>query len=278
MNIGLKIKELRTELKITQEELAKAVQVTTQAVSKWECGGLPDIELVPKIAEFFSVTTDELFGIAVNDYKNIDQKLCNYIGSLKNVKERFKEIFTLCYHMEISINDKVDLTQYNVKEIMEDYYLNSQLLSKEGIILTQLKKDKPLFALFPKLNNEDYNGFLKNKDKFIEFIKELSNEDFFNALILINSRINNSFTENFFVKELAITLERAQEIIKTLIKYKLILVKTLELDDKTIETYTLFDNPAILGFIAFLDMIVEKPNAFYYSNNGNDGNYFRIKE
>jgi transcriptional regulator with XRE-family HTH domain len=276
MNIGLKIKELRTELKITQEELAKAVQVSTQAVSKWECGGLPDIELVPKIAEYFNVTTDELYGMPVNDYKNIDQKLSNYIGSLRDVKERFREIFTLCYHMEISINGKVDLAKYDVKEIVESYYLNSQLLSKEGIILTQLKKDKPFFALFPKLDNEDYNGFLKNKDKFIEFIKELSNEDFFNALILINSRINNSFTENLFVKELAITMERAQEIIQTFIKYKLINVKTLEIDDKTIETYTLCENPAILGFLAFLDMLVEKPNAFYYSINGTDGNYFRI--
>lgn len=278
MDIGLKIKELRTESKITQEELAKAVQVSTQAVSKWECGGLPDIELVPKIAEYFNVTTDELFGIPVNDYKNIDQKLCNYIGSLKDVKERFREIFALCYHMEISIYDKVDLTQYNVKEIMEGHYLNSQVLSNEGIVLTQLKKDKPFFALFPKLDNEDYNGFLNNKVKLIEFIKELSNEDFFNALILINSRINNSFTENLFVKELAITLERTQEIIKTLIKYKLINVNKLELDDKAIDTYTLRDNPAILGFFAFLDMLVDKPNSFYYSNSGNDGNYFRIKK
>lgn len=278
MDIGIKIKELRTESKITQEELAKAVQVSTQAVSKWECGGLPDIELVPKIAEYFNVTTDELFGLPVNDYKNIDQKLCNYIGSLSDFKERFREIFALCYHMEISISDKVDLTQYNVKEIMESHYSNSQLLLKEGIILTQLKKDKPFFALFPKLDNEDYNGFLKNKEKILEFIKELSNEDFYNALILINSRINNSFTENFFVKELTITLDRAQEIIKTLIKYKLINVKKLELDDKTIETYTLWDNPAILGFLAFLDMLVEKPNSFYYSNNCTDGNYFRINK
>lgn len=35
---------------------------------------------------------------------------------------------------------------------------------------------------------------------------------------------------------------------------------------------------SILGFLVFLDTLVEKPNAFYYSNNGNDGNYFRIKK
>ncbi|MGI6769161.1 MAG: hypothetical protein ACOX43_08800 [Bacilli bacterium] len=55
---------------------------------------MTDIELVPKIAQYFNVTTDELFGMPVNDYKNIDQKLCNYINSLSDVKERFR----LCYH------------------------------------------------------------------------------------------------------------------------------------------------------------------------------------
>ncbi|HHX68131.1 MAG TPA: hypothetical protein GX708_08795 [Gallicola sp.] len=86
--------------------------------------------------------------------------------------------------------------------------------------------------------------------KLLEFIKELSNEDFYNALILINSRINNSFTENFLVKELTITLDRAQEIIHTLIN-NLINIKKLELDNKTIETYTLWDNPAVLGFLLY---------------------------
>ena len=38
MNIGNRIKELRVKNKITQEELAKSLQVSTQAVSKWENG------------------------------------------------------------------------------------------------------------------------------------------------------------------------------------------------------------------------------------------------
>ena len=49
------------------------------------------------------------------------------------------------------------------------------------------------------------------------------------------------------MKELTITLDRAQEIIHTLIN-NLINIKKLELDNKTIETYTLWDNPAVLGF------------------------------
>ena len=59
--IGKQIASLRKEKGVKQEELAKYVGVSTQAVSKWENGGVPDVELIPKIADFFSVSIDNLF-------------------------------------------------------------------------------------------------------------------------------------------------------------------------------------------------------------------------
>lgn len=61
-NLGSKIKELRKRRNISQEVLAEALCVSFQAVSKWETGAaLPDVTLIPAIASFFGVTTDELF-------------------------------------------------------------------------------------------------------------------------------------------------------------------------------------------------------------------------
>lgn len=61
MNIGRKIKLLRKEKDITQEKLAAYLNVSCQAVSKWENGtASPDIALIVPIANFFNVTTDEL--------------------------------------------------------------------------------------------------------------------------------------------------------------------------------------------------------------------------
>ena len=71
MDIGNRIKQLRIKNKVTQEELAKALQVSTQAVSKWENGGSPDLELVPSIALYFNVTTDYLFNMAENNVFDI---------------------------------------------------------------------------------------------------------------------------------------------------------------------------------------------------------------
>ena len=60
--IGINIAKFRKEKGVKQEELANALNVSAQAVSKWENGGTPDIEHIPAIADYFGVTTDEIFG------------------------------------------------------------------------------------------------------------------------------------------------------------------------------------------------------------------------
>ena len=65
LHLGTKIRELRRRDELTQEALAVALGVTSQAVSRWEAGGsYPDMELLPSIANYFGVSIDELFGYA----------------------------------------------------------------------------------------------------------------------------------------------------------------------------------------------------------------------
>lgn len=63
IKLGDKIKELRKRDSRKQEDLANALGVSPQAVSRWEAnGGYPDMELIPSIANYFNVSIDELFG------------------------------------------------------------------------------------------------------------------------------------------------------------------------------------------------------------------------
>ena len=63
LNIGTKIRELRHRDGRTQDNLAEALGVTAQAVSRWESSGsYPDMEMIPAIANYFHVSIDELFG------------------------------------------------------------------------------------------------------------------------------------------------------------------------------------------------------------------------
>ncbi len=73
LQLGHKIRDLRRERSISQEVLANHLGVTFQAVSKWENElAMPDVALIPAIAAFFGVSTDELFNY--NLYE-IEQKI-----------------------------------------------------------------------------------------------------------------------------------------------------------------------------------------------------------
>ena len=77
--IGANLRQLRKAREISQEQLAEAVGVTVQAVSKWETGqSLPDIGIVPGIAEFFVVTSDYLFygGADASEKTDVSAVLC----------------------------------------------------------------------------------------------------------------------------------------------------------------------------------------------------------
>ncbi len=79
------LQKLRTEKKCTQEDIANALHITPQAVSKWErAESLPDIALLPRLACFFNVTVDDLLGVEesrkrekISEYKNRSRKLHN---------------------------------------------------------------------------------------------------------------------------------------------------------------------------------------------------------
>ena len=73
MMIGEKIKTLRREMKLTQEQLAEYLDISSQAVSKWETGlSSPDIDMLPRLAIFFHTSIDNLLNF---DKQRIDKEV-----------------------------------------------------------------------------------------------------------------------------------------------------------------------------------------------------------
>ncbi|MCR5251931.1 MAG: helix-turn-helix transcriptional regulator [Lachnospiraceae bacterium] len=66
------LQSLRKEKKVTQEQLATHLGVSPQAVSKWENGSYPEGDLLPRIADFFEVSIDYLYGRTGRD-KSFEQ-------------------------------------------------------------------------------------------------------------------------------------------------------------------------------------------------------------
>lgn len=87
IRLGEKIRSLRKSRNISQEVLAQYLGVSFQAVSKWENGSaMPDVAMIPAIASFFSVSTDELFDYNTYDTERKVQQACWDIAEYRYIE------------------------------------------------------------------------------------------------------------------------------------------------------------------------------------------------
>lgn len=99
MTLGERIKKLRQENSITQEQLADYLNISYQSVSKWEHGSSsPDISLIVPIAQFFNVTTDELLG---HEFAETQSAIDEYAKKVRPLRSQGKvdELFELAKQM-----------------------------------------------------------------------------------------------------------------------------------------------------------------------------------
>ena len=77
IKLGEKIKSLRKQKNISQEVFANYLGVSFQAVSKWENGNtMPDVTMIPAIASFFGISTDELFDFNLFETEKQVEAIC----------------------------------------------------------------------------------------------------------------------------------------------------------------------------------------------------------
>ena len=88
MELGKRIRQLRFRAGLTQEQLADKLGIGAQAVSKWENAvAMPDISLLPLLAETFGVTIDDLFDLTA------EQRLNRIENSLDIEEELPQDLF-----------------------------------------------------------------------------------------------------------------------------------------------------------------------------------------
>ncbi len=165
--IGKKIKELRIKNNLTQNDLAKKLNVTYQAVSKWENGkNLPDLSILKDICSLFNIELNDLIGI---EKKKKVNKLLLLVPAFfvivlfviilvnKNDDYELKPLTTTCDEFEISgvaayNNDKTHIYVSNISYCgKEDDMIFNEI---ECVLYEETSKEKIKINTCSKENGE----------------------------------------------------------------------------------------------------------------------------
>lgn len=131
MLTGQKIAELRTNMGLSQEQLAEKLYVTRAMISKWERGiCLPDYNMILKIAEILSVSPDEIMSrndavlnelysfLSDTDSNDLLKDLNDFLSTLNG---RDRSVFIRRYYYLEDINtiaENYNITESNVRTVL----------------------------------------------------------------------------------------------------------------------------------------------------------------
>ena len=275
--IGKNVAELRKAKATKQEELARFVGVSAQAVSKWENGGAPDTELLPKIASFFQVSIDELFGIQTAKSADIQGAILEDITKTKS-EDRIARAFELCWMIEQSMYGTIFSDPERFKEEArvhnQHQQLYSQVLTDSGYTEMGLFNRMQYFLLVPDVKDKD-KALLDGID-YPSLFKLLSDADVFNTLVFLYKRESaNSFTDELLVRKLKLTPEKAKQIIAELLRLQLLGKTTAEIADEVVDFYNFRAKPSFVSMLIFAREMIDIPSNFYCNCDGRRKPYLK---
>lgn len=274
--IGKRIVSMRKERGIKQEELANYVGVSAQAVSKWENGGVPDTELLPRIADFFKVSVDSLFGRSVTDYSDLQLSLIKRINEIP-CDQRFKLVFNYCWDMERALFGLVPndgcIEDYE-KALGEQEQRYSSIMTDYGFTRMGIANKLQYFLLVPEIKNTE-TAFFEGVD-YADFFKDFSDKDVFDACVMLYKRESDkAFTPYLLQKNMKIEKEKAIQVIDVLEKYNLLQKTQIETDDEIQTVYNFMPTPSFIAFLIFAREMIQTPNNFSYYNAGRNKPYLK---
>ncbi len=243
INIGNKLAELRNSLSLTQDEVATALGISNKTLSKWENGmSEPNLTMLTKIAEYYSVSTDYILGI--KKIKSVTAKDLIKDGFGNNsFKESAISSYELCFEML--------RTKFKWKAGAEETIIPNGSIGNFSSPSRSFIETNEEFELF--VNTDDVSMFVQllgnrnnfawlsqeNKiEKTTKLFKFLANKDAFKIIKLIHTKSTpRNITSAFIAEKTGLDENKVIEILKEGIAIGLCGKSIAHLKDKDVTIY-----------------------------------------
>lgn len=258
--IGKQIKKYRTLKGITQEQLGQLVGVTTQVVSKWECGGTPDAELLPRLSQVLSVSIDALFG---REEQSFTASLARKICQMPN-EEAYRYAFSICWAIEIGLMQDISMLDDFLNIFVEhsaitadktDYF--GKVMQDGGVATARLSPDFHHFFLMVEPQSS-----IKDKLSDMETLRRVfqifADKKLLRLIFYMYSRLNTPIATSLISKNTGIDMNEVDRCMEILCKNNLATRSVVATADGEIYSYMFNQESSVIPLLCFADEIAKK--------------------
>ena len=257
--IGKQIKRYRKDKGITQEQLGQLVGVTTQAVSKWECGGTPDAELLPKLSQVLCVSIDALFGL---EEKSSIASLARRICQMSN-EEAYRYAFSICWAIEIGMMQDISMLDDFLNIFVEysaittdttDYF--AKMMQDGGIATARLSPDFHYFFLMVEPHSS-IKDKITDIDTLCGVFKIFADKKLLRIIFYMYSRLNTPIATSLISKNTGIDMSEVDRCMEILCRNNLATSSVVATADGEIYSYMFHQESSVIPLLCFADEIAK---------------------
>lgn len=277
MIFAKQLQQLRKKKGVTQEQLAGVLGVSAQAVSKWENGSYPEGDLLPKLADYFEVTIDYLYG-REKESMSFGQQVVTEMQKTEFYNDHGEG--PGCYFEKML--DLMWAAQIAPWANPAEYYERKVYDTEKGVTVSMVHSDRGYS--FMRLNKDLEYGFImkepeggfakrfKPKKELAElfaFFGDMDNLRIMFFLMTLNSM--DCVEPEVVAKKLGIKTEKAEKALRHLIQYgknNNPMIRDMQiLDEKGNKKPLCAVNPspisAFLTVLAAMDGFLNPPQSYY---------------
>ncbi len=291
MIISERIAELRKECGMTQEQLGLKVGVSSQAVSKWEKGGSPDVELLPVIADVLGVSLDSLFGRDTSPAADVSHTVIQYLRSF-SADRRMMELHRLLTASMPGLGIPNRLASeldglIRVRETawfaMEDqgtpsYWLRSLVADDSGTMMTVTAEDFPLFLLLPEPEG-GYEQNLAPTDEYRKLFALLGKEHALEILLwMAHYKADTYISTAAVTKGCNCTAEEAERLLESMVDCGLLSSLDIQTENEPQKVWQQKNSEALVPFLYLARWLMQKEYLYFYGWNARENPWLMTKK
>jgi len=249
-----RIAELRKARGLTQEQLGQLVGVSAQAVSKWEKGGAPDVELLPALADRLGITIDNLFGRSEDEIEDMPRLLIRWLESFPErqrpdrlfrlLATAFTSLTSMGHDFYVDIPGTVLPSCYTPGHV----WLRSGLYMENALCLAIPAEDFPFFLLLPEPAGGYASQLAPNED-YRRLFSALSMEGSMELLRYLYENKQAFYSVPALANRTGLPQEQVSAAVEALTQCCLLNCRPMEMEGGSANVYEVHNN---MSFVPFL--------------------------